>query len=415
MRIECKNCHHTLRDDDAGLFHHSGPRANDCACSCNAMPLESIEHRVLGDRKSSVTDSVIQSPITDVIEEVKTVDVVVPPADTDFEQLVLDDTLPPAPMVETVDDDLYTLTNSELRTFKRCRRKWWLSYYRRLRLQERAVTGPAPLGTRVHEALSAYYSTDARDPIEVITESIERDMQDHPLQAEDIDKEGDLAVTMVEGYMQWVEDEGMDEGLRVIADETVLDAILALPAGRSVRLRGKIDVRVQREVDGARFFIDHKTVGSLSEPARTLHMDEQMLHYHLLERLAPDTDGYAAGGMYNMLRKVKRTVRATPPFYDRIEVHHNEHELRNYWTRVQGEAVDILSVHDELENGASHQLIAYPNPRRDCTWDCEFFAVCPMFDDGSHAEAMIEQYFQIGVKNDYYSTSQMQEGATDGA
>jgi len=50
------------------------------------------------------------------------------------------------------------IANSELQTFKRCKRKWWLSYYRRLHLRREGV-GALSIGNMVHAPLEAYYAT----------------------------------------------------------------------------------------------------------------------------------------------------------------------------------------------------------------------------------------------------------------
>ena len=51
------------------------------------------------------------------------------------------------------------ITNSEVSTFKGCRRRWYLGYYRRLKPKTKDYTGPLALGSRVHRALELYYST----------------------------------------------------------------------------------------------------------------------------------------------------------------------------------------------------------------------------------------------------------------
>ena len=51
------------------------------------------------------------------------------------------------------------ISNSEIQTFKDCRRRWWFTYYRRLQPRERNFTGALALGSRIHEALDQYYAT----------------------------------------------------------------------------------------------------------------------------------------------------------------------------------------------------------------------------------------------------------------
>jgi hypothetical protein len=40
--------------------------------------------------------------------------------------------------------------------------------------------------------------------------------------------------------------------------------------------------------------------------------------------------------------------------------------------------------------------VAYPNPTENCAWDCEFFVVCPMHDDGSRVDDAIAALYVSG-------------------
>lgn len=299
--------------------------------------------------------------------------------------------------------DLGSYSNSELKTWKRCRRKWYLAYFRELGVPENRLnpTGALQLGTRVHNALEAYYGA-GRNPV------TEFDQQYIPVYApytketdpdiwDDIRKEHELGRIMIEGYIEWLAETGADTGIEVVAAEAVV--VVPFPAIEGVTIRAKLDGRIERKVDGRRLFIDHKTTASITEPQRTLHMDEQMKYYHLIElldslaRTGAEPPKPTGGALYNMLKKVKRTVRATPPFYARLEVSHNMDELRTMYRRVQAEITDILSVKQKLNDGWEHHDVAYPNPMPQCTWDCSFFALCGIMDDGSRWEEMLDHEF----------------------
>lgn len=203
-----------------------------------------------------------------------------------------------------------------------------------------------------------------------------------------------LERAMVEGYMEWLIETGVDSGLRVVAPETYLEAPLEVPGSNvDVLLIGKLDVRMIREYDGVRLFMDHKTTLSLTEPLKTIRLDEQMLHYHVLEWLSDVEGGRCDGALYNMLRKVKRSARAKPPFYDRVEVRHNKHELESFRRRLIGVIKTMLDVIARLEADEDPHVVVYPSPARDCSWSCDFLPVCTMFDDGSRVDAMLEQYY----------------------
>ena len=299
-------------------------------------------------------------------------------------------------------------SNSEFRTFKRCRRKWWLAWHRGLRLIAESPIGVRQVGDRIHRALKTHYAPGGPASPVALLEALEREiLLDRQALPNDVDAdtlkkfsdEADLQRIMLEGYLQWLAETGADSDIEVIAPETYLEAPLGW-YGTDVAIIGKIDVRVRRKTDDVHLFIDHKTVANLVQPTLMLPLDEQMLHYHLLEALQADNEERCEGALYNMLRRVKRTARAQPPFYARNEVRHNQRELDSYRGRAEATAYDIMDVKEKLADG--DMRVVYPNPTRDCTWDCPFVSVCPMFDDGSRAEALLEQYFVAGDPLNYY-------------
>ena len=152
-----------------------------------------------------------------------------------------------------------------------------------------------------------------------------------------------------------------------------------------------------------RFFLDHKTCTNFPDLQRALDASEQMPTYLLLERSDSALSGeHTHGAIFNGLRKVKRTVNAKPPFFDRFDKTYNEHELMSQWARIHGQVGDIEAVEVRLGRGESHLTAAYPSKTRDCHWQCEFYAVCPMFDDGSRAEDMLAAIYKVGGQLDRY-------------
>ena len=317
-------------------------------------------------------------------------------------------------------DGVYRVSNSELQTFKRCRRKWWLGWYRRLMLQTEDFTSVRATGTRVHRALSYWYVPDGEKRVDP-RDALERVIVDDWTKVAKLAQErrtsdeqlGELAVefaqatnlerAMVEGYVQWLEETGADADLRIIASETplVVDQVVDMGGDykheqREIQFIGLLDVRATRVTDNVNLFVDHKTVGDLSAPVVTLPQNEQMLHYHLMEFLSlDDSDVRCDGALYNMLRRVKRSARAKPPFYDRIEVRHNKFELESYRRRALAATREILIAIDRLERGEEHLDVVYPSPNPTCRWDCDFFAVCNLLDDGSRgANDMINALYR---------------------
>lgn len=319
----------------------------------------------------------------------------------------------------TVVNGVRVFSNSEVQAFKWCRRHWWLAWHRGLTPKIESVTSAAATGTRVHEALASWYVPDGDervDPLFTLTAVQDRDMAIHSVSAlrdtgddeaaQLLQTESELRSTfelerrMVEGYLEWVAESGVDSELEVLGAERYVEAAVEVEGVGLVKLIAKLDALVRHRVTGLLMFIDHKTVGSFSIPE--LGMSQQMLHYHLIQRLTAPSDRRPAGALYNMLRKVKRTRASKPPYYERRAVPHNDHELEAYSAKLVGVIGDVVEVERRLEAGVSHQVAAYSTPSRDCAWRCQFFKVCRMLDDGSRAEAALEDLYEVRSPLDYY-------------
>ena len=300
--------------------------------------------------------------------------------------------------------DIVRLSNSEIQTYKDCRRKWWLSYYRRMQPRQKTYTGPLALGTRIHAALDEYYAQGV--PLLVAhAELVAADrliLDSDSRDSSSLDAEADLGRIMLEGYLQWVEDEGIDSELEIVSTEEKISVPLF---NGEVELQGKLDMRVRRKIDGVRMFRDFKTVGgSLSDFANLAPMNEQVLTYMLLESMKEGEENRSEGGIFTMLKKVKRTAKATPPFYDQIEVRHNIFTMRSFWNRIHGVITDLMRTRKALDDGEAASLVAYPSPSRDCKWKCQFFSICTMFDDGSSAEQALTEMFEERDPYAYYNS-----------
>lgn len=270
-------------------------------------------------------------------------------------------------------------------------------------------TGALALGSRIHSALDSYYSSGVpllqahSDLVKRDRELLENDWRD----TSSLDSEAELGRIMLEGYLQWVEDEGIDAELEMISTE---ETIIAPLFDGEVELQGKLDMRVRRKIDGVRMFRDFKTVGgSLTDFATLAPMNEQILTYMLLESTKTDEKERSEGGIFTMLKKVKRTASARPPFYDQIEVRHNVFTLRSFWNRLHGVVSDIMRVRKALDDGENHAYVAYPSPTRDCKWKCQFFSICTMFDDGSSAEQALSEMFEETDPYAYYGSDKGNE------
>jgi len=294
------------------------------------------------------------------------------------------------------------ISNSEIQTWKDCRRKWWFTYYRRLQPKDKQRTGALALGSRIHEALDQYYA-EGTPLLQAHSQLVELEKQELLSEFRDVaelEKEAELGAIMLDGYLQWVEENGIDAELEMISTEETI----SMPMFQGdVELQGKLDMRVRRKGDGVRMFRDFKTVGgSLSDFANLAPMNEQILTYMLLEHNQNKEGERSEGGIFTMLKKVRRTAAARPPFYDQMEVRHNVFTLRSFWDRIHGTVADMMRARTALDEGESPSFHVYPRPSRDCKWKCQFFTVCTLVDDGSAAEQAIEEMYEVADPYAYY-------------
>lgn len=311
------------------------------------------------------------------------------------------------------------ISNSEIQGFKGCKRHWYLANYLGLQKKEKIVTGPLPLGTRVHDSLEKFYTT-GENPCDVYNQLMNKDIAlfrespkfDDPKEVKKFDSEGELGRLMLEGYLEWLEETDADASLDIQYAEKVISLIIEAFEGRVI-LQAKVDAEARRKSDNSLAIIDHKTAADLGPYYKYSHMSEQLMTYTLINKFNPPEDGAEVdGGVYNLLKKVKRSPTAKPPFYDRIDVRFNDETLRSFYIRLVGVLHDMMEVRDKLDEGADHRFVAYPKPQMD--WHCgtcPFFQVCPMLDDGSSAERYIEDHYDVVNPYERYNDATEKESS----
>lgn len=286
---------------------------------------------------------------------------------------------------------MYPLTNSEMASFLNCRRGWYIRYYRRL---ARLTHSSLPtIGTMYHHGLERYYSTGDTEVAGMIRAEGAELLEQFPDSADRILKDVEYAAIMLEGYFEWLEETGADIGLSVIGAERTVEVPLE---GTPYTLRGKIDAQLRRDVDGALLQLEHKTTGNLTDIPRYAQSAPQFLTYDLLAFLdAKRGEGQATDGVIvNMAKRVKRTQKATPPFYGRHEVRHNLDELRAHWKHVVRLGYEIDDTRKALDQGASHHTVCPPNVSRNHTFTCDCASITAMFDDGSDVEGFLAEAYE---------------------
>lgn len=285
---------------------------------------------------------------------------------------------------------------SEIAKFRRCRRSWALTYFYKWGVdpQYAPATSAALLGTRIHASLEAYYGYNV-DPLSALSVIYDHETNKRPECEVELVGEYEWARTMVSGYLEWAAENGIDEEYDVVDVERAVEVPLILSNGEMAIVTGKLDQIVRRKFDGALCVRDWKTVGTLHK-ADMIVLDEQMRVYSAL--LTRASDGMRVdGALFAMLLRSKRTARAKGPFYEQVHISYNGRDHVSMMDRLRGVLDDMDQVTRQLTAGASHQVVAYPNPMTDrCGWDCNFKNFCSLFDDGSRAEdAMRGNFVQL--------------------
>lgn len=303
-----------------------------------------------------------------------------------------------------------SISNSEIQTFKSCRRRWYLGSYMGLQEREKSNLGPLPLGTRIHNALEVYYRDDV-DPVDEYNrlQRIDAKKFKESSEAEDekaikkFNEESELGRLMLEGYLEWLEETNADDDIEHVSQEEQLRYTFAHDP--RVELIGKIDARIRRRSDGSLADLDFKTAApsNFGYYLQYVAFSEQLKHYNLLEMLT-DPEERVDGGRYRILKKVKRSGRASPPFYADVDVRFNRKEMESFWIRITGTIRDIMAVRDGLDAGGDDRSLAYPSQKMDWTCgSCPFSKMCTMMDDGSDFEGFAKSFYVQNDPNERYN------------
>lgn len=308
------------------------------------------------------------------------------------------------------------VSNSDIGTFKSCRRKWYLGSFIGLRDRHEPVMGPLHLGTRVHSALERYYAY-GHDLEEAYVEIAEYELKTLIDSGVVFDerawrKETELGRIMLTGYIEWLAETGADMNLEVLGVEEKLSHDMEI-AGEKVRLVGKMDLRVKDTHTGQNLIMDWKTTNNFTRLTDDILMNEQLLTYMLLERLnyKEGDHQFLQGAVFMMLRKVTRGPRSKPPYYERVEIHHRKRRLLSFHTRLVGTLTDYIRVVKHLDEGVDHKLVAYPTPGQHCNY-CPFKHVCDMAEDNTDISDMVNDLYTQGDPHERYGAPETEEIAS---
>ncbi len=282
---------------------------------------------------------------------------------------------------------------SQLAKFKRCRRSWQLEDVDGMELDRDPTQskGSRSLGTLVHVGVEHLNNgLDWRAGLDAEKAKVE----EAGGWSDDWYENFNMARIMLEGYEEWVATTGADANEQVLLVEPQLEANMGIIHGDEVILTGQPDAVKRDTLTGLVIVEDTKTVTTLDQ---VMIHGAQGLTYAMLLKLQHgiDVDVFRT----NQLKKVKRSARAKPPFYGRPEMFVNKTRLRHHWSHVMGQLDEMVALVQSYEEGGYSDRTAYdrkfyPNPTKDCSWDCDFLPVCSLMDDGSHFEHALEIHYR---------------------
>lgn len=283
------------------------------------------------------------------------------------------------------------LSNSEIETFQRCKRAHWWEYVQRLE----PIAAPSPLraaevGSDFHTEMEAYYGGE---PQESILERMRARCEELELTAPggDMHKAAELVLTMVEGYFDWLAEEGVDQGVDVIAPETAHSR--TLPDLPGVEFIGKVDLETSAEL------IDFKTTKlPFATKIRTLRRSRQLPHYAWL----------LAGRRHinrvrvRVAKQSTRSERTSPPYYA-------EEEIPITRARLAAHEAHLRELVPEIQANYARETLPVPTPQESCSWICPLYLVCDMADQGEDYQQVIDQEFKQGDPLARYAEKELEE------
>lgn len=337
--------------------------------------------------------------------------------------------------------DRIAIHTSDRRMFKRCRRKYSLASNLERGLEPKRPNSILWLGTGVHKALELWYASN-------LTESLPE------LFASWVNEE--RARLAKDAFMGEVDDSASEIGLEILshyekvygeADKKYkpykMEVMFSIPIANPdtgeqlfvlhpatgeevpVTYDGRLDGILEDE-DGYFWILEHKTARSFSDWDVKIPMDEQISSYIWAAEYLFGIN--IKGVIYNGLRKTSprvpellksgkglsknKAIDTTYEVYlqaildndlnpddyteilDHLKTKGNAFFRRDYVSRSKDEVIQQqLQIYQEAKDMLSVENY-YPNPTRDCSWDCDFKEVCSILQARGDAEPVIDMMYQ---------------------
>lgn len=312
----------------------------------------------------------------------------------------------------------YSFSHSEMSTFKRCKRKWYLHYFRGLRRRRDPMSKARDTGILVHAALHNFYvagGLDGPNAEKLLQQFLMNARDEDMLKVETEDERKvitdvhDTSLIICNGYLEWLHETGND--MEYVFDHTEQELRAPGPV-EGTEIMGIIDLGGTHAMSGDLFVMDTKVTNSFDTMLKTLHLMEQGPMYAVLAKILEPDDKRGFRVVWNMLKRNKHSGTAKPPFYQRYELAINTDQLRQFYLQLHGQITEILRLEQRLNEGDSHIAAAYPTPTQDCAWECPFFAVCGAMNDVTRNDVdfLIAAYYSTPEEREATKIEEEKEG-----
>lgn len=298
---------------------------------------------------------------------------------------------------------MLVLRQSDLKQWMTDRRDFYFGVFENLEPVQQRFSETATIGTFVHEGMKAHYRQSKTSPIAAIGKAAKEEIKKSPILQNEFIAAADFARIIFEGYQEWLAEEAMDQGFKTLQVEERITMLIGTFYDIEVYVSGQVDL-VMQDYDDLIWILDHKTVDKFTTIMATLPVDFQGQTYDALLR---SVGIEAVGFKHNQLKRVKRTTRAVPPFYNRESVTFNEQQRKTHMWHLQGIAAEIAGrfvTMEKLDPLSEEFQMAFhfyfqPHFTRDSTWMSRFLDVSIYMDtDPAIGYSMLQSSYQQKAK-----------------
>jgi Zierdtviridae exonuclease len=307
---------------------------------------------------------------------------------------------------------------------KRCPARWWWGWQQGWK--PNSTKTPLWFGGGIHYVLADWYKPGlerGEDPRKTWLEWVqgeERYIKDGGKVWDEADwiSARDLGFAMLDAYMETY---GMDPTWNVIATEQTFQAKIQMAnvPGGFVTYTGTFD-GVYRDLDNdnALMLMEHKTAAGFPSLG-FLELDDQAGSYFMIAEavlrhlglIGPDE--HLDGIMYNYLRKAMPDDRPRDELGRALNQNGSvskrqdtQRFLRHPVWRSREQRLqmkkNIIAEVELMQMYRTGQLKITKTPRQDCSWDCDFFAMCQLHEtDADWKEYRDAMFHQIDPYSDH--------------